>query len=423
MKVQVLGCSHHSAPVAVRERLAFSADQARSALGTLRREFPESEAVLLSTCNRVELYVASQNGGAPTVQQAVEFLARFHDLDPTQIVKCLYDRDGVEAVRHLFMVASSLDSMVVGEPQILCQVKQAYQLAIQQNAVGPLTHAAFQAAVKAARRVALETSIHQRRISIPSVAVADFAHQVFERFNDKHILVIGAGEMAAETLRYLRDEGATQVTVVNRSAQRATELAQQWNGRVQPWGELLPAIAAADLVISTTGATEPIVTLEHFASVERLRHGRPLLILDLAVPRDFDPAIGSRPVVFLCSIDDLQQVCERNRREREKELPAAMRIIDQETGRFLADLHQRAVGPIIRQLRLEWQKLEEAEVTRLFHKLPKLDEPARDTIRQAFDRLLSKLLHPPLESLRGEARHGIPGALLEAMARLFQLKD
>jgi glutamyl-tRNA reductase len=423
MKVQVLGCSHHSTPLAVRERLAFSAAETCSALGELRREFPEAEAVLLSTCNRVELYVASQNGGAPTSGQAADFLARFHRLDSANIVEYLYERDNVEAVRHLFIVASSLDSMVVGEPQILCQVKQAYQLAIQQSTAGPLTHAVFQAAVRVARRVATETRVHQRRVSIPSVAVADFVQRVFDRFDDKQILVIGAGEMAAETLKYLQGQGARLITVINRNAQRAATLARQWGGTVLEWRHLPEALVAADVVISTTGATEPIVSQTQFASLERLRRGRPLFILDLAVPRDFDPAIGDRPGVYLYAIDDLQEACARNRRERDKELPAAMRIVEQETDRFMADLHRRAVGPVIQRLRQGWLKPKEAELERLFQKLPQLDQPACDEIRQSFDRLINKLLHPPLESLRDESRHGIPGALLDALAKLFQLQD
>lgn len=423
MKVEVLGCSHHNAPLTVRERLAFSPEQTRRALSSLRQEYPETEAVLLSTCNRVELYVASRGGGTPTGRQVVQFLAGFHGLDPAEILEYLYERDGAEAVRHLFLVASSLDSMVVGESQILGQVKQAYQLAIQQNAAGPFTHAAFQTAVKVARRVATETTIHQRKVSIPSIAVADFAQQIFERFDDKHTLVIGAGEMAAETLKHLQAQGARRVTVVNRNPQRAADLARQWDGEALPWQQLPQALALADLVISTTGATEPIVTLAQFIEIERSRGGRPLFILDLAVPRDFDPAIGKRPAVYLYAIDDLQKTCEWNRRERNKEIPSALRIIDQETRRFLAEVHQRAVGPVVDRLRQQWRQTQETELERLFNKLPGLDGPARDEVRQSFDRLLNKLLHPPLESLRSEARQGIPAALLDALARLFQLKD
>ena len=219
VNVQVLGCSHHNAPLSLRERLAFDAPAVGSALGSFRREFPQAEAVLLSTCNRVELYLAAPNGGAPSVRQAAEFLARFHRLDPAEILEYLYERDNAEAVRHLFMVASSLDSMVVGESQILGQVRQAYQLAVQHRAAGPLTHAAFQAAVRVARRVGTGDDLHQRRVSIPSVAVADFAQQIFDRFDDKQTLVIGAGEMAAETLKYLQAQGARRI--IGGQSQRA----------------------------------------------------------------------------------------------------------------------------------------------------------------------------------------------------------
>jgi len=423
MSVQVVGCSHHNTSIDVRERLAFSPEQASAALERFRAEFAEVEAVLLSTCNRVELYTACEDGPCPTREQLAHFLARFHGLEPQPILELLYERAGEAAVRHLFTVASSLDSMVVGEPQILSQVKQAYQLATRHQSAGPLAHAMFQAALKVARRIAGETAIHQRRVSIPSVAVADFAQQIFERFDDKNTLVIGAGEMAEETLRYLQDQGAHHVAVVNRSAPRAAELARRWHGRAVAWEDLLPALAAADLVVSTTGAQQPVVTLAQFLSIEPARSDRPLFILDLAVPRDFEPAVGNRPGVYLYSIDDLRQACEQNRAERDRELPAARRIIEQETGRLMADLHHRTTGGVIRQLKQGWEKPKEEELRRLLNKLPQLDETGREEIRQSFDRLLNKLLHPPLESLRDESRHGIPSALVEALAKLFQLKD
>ncbi|MCR4412736.1 MAG: glutamyl-tRNA reductase [Thermoguttaceae bacterium] len=423
MNLRVIGCSHHNTPIALRERLAFSPEQTRRALVQFRQQFPDAEAVLLSTCNRVELYAAAENGDGPTRGDLVTFLADRHGLDACAVDKHLDEQSSDAAVRHLFTVASSLDSMVVGEPQILSQVKQAYQIATEEQSAGPVLHAAFQAALKTARRVAFETTIHQRRVSVPSVAVADFAQQIFERFDDKRTLVIGAGEMAEETLRYLRDQGAREVTVVNRSPERAEELARRWEGRAVPWSDLLAALSAADLVISTTGAEEPIVTLAAFQTVEAARGRRPLFVLDLAVPRDFDPAIGDRPEVYLYSVDDLRQACQRNRAERDKELPSALRIIEQETARFMGDLHHRATAPVIRRLQQGWQKPKEDELRRLFNKLPQLDDHARNEIRESFDRLVNKLLHPPLESLRDEARHGIPHALLDALSKLFQLKD
>jgi len=271
--------------------------------------------------------------------------------------------------------------------------------------------------------VATETAIHQRRVSIPSVAVADFARQIFERFDDKETLVIGAGEMAEETLRYLRDEGVRKITVVNRSFQRASERAAEWNGRARPWEELHAAIAAADLVISTTGAGRTIITAEEFRTIHAARGPRPLFVLDLAVPRDFQGAVGDFAEVYLYSVDDLQATCQNNRVLRDREIPAAQRIIEQETSRFMAEMYHRATTPLIQQLRDGWEKPKQDEVRRLLNRLPSLEPRAQEEIRQAFDRLVNKLLHTPLESLRDESRQGVPHGLLDALARLFQLRD
>jgi glutamyl-tRNA reductase len=424
MKLQMVGCSHHNAPLEVRERLAFSPDQTRTALVQLRAQFPETEAVLISTCNRVELYAAASNGApCPTSAELVQFLADFHGRSPDEIADALHARAGAEAVRHLFAVAASLDSMVVGEAQVLSQVKQAYELARTADTAGPLTNAAFQAALHVAKRVATETSINQRRVSVASVAIADFASQIFEQFHDKQVLVIGAGETAEETLRYLIDEGTRDITVVNRTPERAADLAARVGGRPAPWEELDNHLVAADLVIGTTGSTEPIVTAGRFAAIHDRRQQRPLFVLDLAVPRDFDPAVGTLLGVYLYSIDDLQAACDENRRAREKEWPTAQRIVDQETVRFMTGLQHRATGPTIQRLKAQVDELKEEELLRLLHKLGAVDERTQHEIRIAFDRLVNKLLHPPLESLRDEAERGSSHGLLEALKRLFQLQD
>lgn len=424
MKVQMVGCSHHRSPVAIRERLAFTPLQAEEALSRFRHRFPNAEAVLLSTCNRVEVYTAVEEPAAlPTHQQVAEFLAEFHGVQLYEIFDDLFERTGEDAVRHLFTVAASLDSMVVGEPQILAQVKQAYQLATDRESTGPLTHAIFQAALKVARRVQSETLLSQKRVSIPSVAVGDFATQIFERFDDKRVLAIGAGEMAEETLRYLCDAGAKDITVVNRTHQRAVELAATFAGRAAPWNELERLLVEADLVVTATGASEPIIRRAEFARIEEARYQRPLFVLDLAMPRDFDPAIGDMLGVYLYTIDDLREACTRNQQERDRELPAAIRIIEDETASFMAELHHRATGPIIQRLKQGWEEPKEGELRRLFNKLPELDDRSREEIRQSFDRLVNKLLHPPLESLRDEARQGSVHGLIEALKRLFQLRD
>ncbi len=424
MKLQIVGCSHHTAPIELRERLSFSPEQTQTALLEIRARFPGIESVLISTCNRVEVYTAAQAPNTcPTHQQVVDFLASFHGLDSLEIFDALVERSGEEAVRHLFTVASSLDSMVVGEAQILAQVKQAYELARTADNAGPLTNSVFQTAIRVAKRVANETAINQRRVSIPSVAVADFASQIYERFDDKRVLVIGAGEMGEETLRYLMAEGARDIVVVNRSQQRAQELASRVGGSAHPWTDLLEQLADADLVISTTGAEQPIITEEAFQRVHQARHKRPLFILDLAVPRDFAPKIGDLLGVYLYSIDDLQEACEANRRARKKEWPKAERIIEIETQRFMAELHHRATGPTVRRLKAQAEQVKAEELNRLLNKLSELDERSHAEIVRSFDRLVNKLLHPPLESLRDEAATGPPHGLIEALKRLFQLTD
>ena len=424
MKLQMVGCSHHTARVELRERLAFNRDQAAAALSRLRDRYPETEAVLLSTCNRVELYVASQSPDAcPSHHDVVSFLAEFHGLAPGELFNELFERTGEDFVRHLFTVAASLDSMVIGEAQILAQVKQAYDLATSVAATGPLTNAAFQAALRVAKRVASETAIQQKRVSIASVAVVDYASQFVERWGDKRIVIIGSGEMGEEALRYLIDEGAADITIVNRSLARAQDLAGRLSGRPLPWEKLHELLVEADLVVSATGASEPIVKAAVFKEIVAQRFQKPLMILDLAIPRDFDPAIGNLTGVYLVSIDDLKSACERNRREREKEWPKAERIIEEETQRFMTDLHHRATAPTIRRLKERADEVKDEELARLLNKLSNLDAKSRGEITAAFDRVVNKLLHPPLESLRDEAQRGPPHGLLDALKRLFQLKD
>ncbi len=424
MKLQMVGCSHHNASLEVRERLAFSPDQVATALEQWRLSFPMTEAVLLSTCNRVELYTAADDlAAAPSDQQIKQFLAEFHRLPLHQVFDDLFEQSGEGAVRHLFTVAASLDSMVLGESQILAQVKQAYQLAARQDSIGPITHDVFQRALRVAKRVAAETSINDNRVSIASVAVSGFARNVFERLDDKQILVIGAGETAEEVLVYLHEAGARHITVINRSEDAAAKLAKQYAGHAASWTQLDAKLTAADLIVSATGATQPIVSLQHFRAIEPHRYQRPLFVLDLAVPRDFDPAIGDCLGVYLCSLDDLQAVCRRNRAARDKELPQALRIVEEETTRFMQELYHRATGPIIRQLRQGWHEVRDDELRRLFNKLPDLDDRDRQEITQAFERYVNKLLHPPLESLRDESRTGTPHSLLDALKRLFRLEE
>jgi glutamyl-tRNA reductase len=421
----MVGCSHRHSSLAVRERLAFTPAQTSDALAGWRVTHPECEAVLLSTCHRVELYAAAEHADEPLdAQTLIQHLASFHNVPLDEVSGELVVLESENVVRHLFRVASSLDSMVLGEAQILSQVKQAYEIARQIGSTGPVTHSLFQAALRVARRVAGETPLHRHRVSIPSVAIADFASRIFERFDDKRVLVIGAGKMAQETLHYLVDAGARQITVLNRDFERGRALAAQWRGRPVAWSELADQLVAADLVVSTTGADRPVVTLADYRqNVVHRRYQRPLFILDLAMPRDFEPAIGEELGVYLYAIDDLTEACDRNRQARAQALPAAERIVEEETLAFVSDARHRAAGPVIARFRAGLENVQVAELERLYDRLPELDDRSRQEIRQFADRLVAKMLHPPLESLRDESRNGTPHGLLEALQRLFQLKD
>ncbi len=366
---------------------------------------------------------ADQADQVPSQQDVAEFLADFHGINAQDLFDDLFRCNGDDAIRHLFMVAASLDSMVVGEAQILSQVKEAYRLATEGKCAGHWSHATYQEALRVAKRVNNETLIQKRRVSIPSVAIRDFASQIFERLDDKAILLIGAGEMGEETLQYLIDLGANDITITNRDAAKASSLAQRYDGTGAPWETLDENLIRADLVISTTGAEQAIVSLERFQAIEKKRFQRPLFLLDLAVPRDFAPQIGDCLGVYLYSIDDLQETCERNRQARESEIPKALQIVDEETQRFMHQAASRAAGPTIRQLKANAESISQSELTRLMEKLPELNEASKKEIEYAFQRLVNKLLHPPLESLRGEEPGARQQHLLDAIKRLFQIRD
>ncbi len=423
---RMIGCSHHRTPIEIREKLAFSPEQVRQALDVFADRFPESESVLLSTCNRVELYTATQSlHRLPSTKDLGAFLADFHRLRVEDFQEQLAAAEDEHAIKHLFMVASSLDSMIVGEAQILSQVKTAYELACEEESAGGLMHSAFQRATAVARRIANETEIHRRRISVPSVAVSEVATQFFERFDDKRILLIGAGEMGTETLKYLTDAGAKQIRIVNRNAERGAELAKLFDAVTLPWDALETGVSEADLVVSTTSSTEPIFSLERFKRVLQRRKRRAILILDLAVPRDFEAAISELPDVYMFSVDDLQKVCDRNIELRKKEWPKAERIVQEETQKFMAEMIHRGSGPTIKLLRDQANRIKQEELQRLLGRLQAhgVNENVANELSISFERLVNKLLHPPLQSLRENADTTYHANMLDALRRLFQLRE
>lgn len=426
MNLQVLFCNHQTADLNLRERLAFSSpEQLDRAYTELRRRCPDSEVIVISTCNRVELYLAQEQvEDAPTPRHIAQFLSEFHDVPLDDFLGDLLALTGPDAVRHLFEVVCSIDSMVLGESQIVAQVKAAYETAARAEASGPLTNALFQRALQVSARVRRETRLSEGRVSIASVAVGEFARNIFDGFTDKSVLVLGAGEMAQETLRYLTTEGVGRVIVCNRSFDRARQIAGEFRGEARPWEELDRWLGEVDIVVAATGASLPVVTREQFAAVRRRTGERPVFLLDLGAPRDIDPAVGGiDDEVFLYDIDDLEATCERNRQQRGEEIRRAAAIIDEETASFLHDVYHQTSGPVVKRLREEWHTISRSELDQLFRKLGHLEPGDREAIERSVERIVNKLLHPPLQTIREEAREGPPHGLLEAVRKLFHLKD
>jgi glutamyl-tRNA reductase len=425
VNLHVVGCSHHQSSTEIRERLSFPESKVPDFLKSFYKQFPGAEAVLLSTCNRTEFYAAAKSEQAlPTSDQMIQLLATESGTDKTEIKEQLFSHQNREAVRHLFAVTSSLDSMVIGETQILSQVKRAYQLASEADDSVSVIHQLFQNAIRVARRISNETDLQANRVSVPSVAICDLAKQIFETLKDKQILIIGAGEMAEETLNYIRDEGGRDIVIVNRTQASATQLAEKFSGSIGKWESLQEELAKADLVVSTTGAQEPIVTLEMFQEIEKLRRRASLFVLDLAVPRDFDSRIADRENVYLYTLDDLQLECERNQQSRESHYPKAKKIIEQETGLFFDDVRRRSGGSTIAQLKQQADNVKEAELKRLKNRLDGIAPEHFEQIEISFHRLVNKILHPPLKSLQKDAtEEEKPEGLLDALKKLFQLGD
>ncbi|MGE3803872.1 MAG: glutamyl-tRNA reductase [Gemmataceae bacterium] len=419
----VVGCSFRTAELDLRERLAFDERMLPRALDELNIRFG-CEAVIVSTCNRVELYLARLAAPVPLEAGLIaEFLSEFHELPADQIGASLYHYRQADAVRHLFRVVASLDSLIVGEGQIAGQVRRAVELAEQQKTVGPVLRTLFQHARLVSGRVRSETGLAKGHVSVSSAAV-DYVRQVFSHFGDKTILVIGAGKMGELTLRHLRSLEPKRILVTNRSPAKAEEVARGCAGEPVPWEQLDEALVAADIVLSTTGAPEPIMTRPRWQKIAARRAGTSV-ILDIAVPRDFDPTIHDGDRTCLFNIDDLKRIREQTLAERERHLPAAEGIIAHEQGRFVNDWKKRRHGPTIARLTEEFEAKRRVIVAQLLQKLDsKLDQDDKAYVEGAFRLLQNQFLHGPISALAQDADEEKEGhTLLNALRKLFGLHD
>lgn len=393
----VIGLSHRTAPVDVREALAKSDDGLRQQLRAAAELC--GEAMVVSTCNRYELYGRLPDEGGEQLLAGVESLfTRAHD----DAREHLYRLHGEPAIRHLFRVASSLDSMVVGEPQILGQVKQAFQLAQSVGTIGTTLGVALPHAFLVAKRVRTETAIGTNSASVASVAVS-LASQIFGQLRGHPVLLCGAGKMAELCARHLREASADQFLVVNRTRARAEELAGRLHGTAHDFSELEALLGRAAVVLCSTGSREPVLRADMLARVMKARKGRWLLLIDIAVPRDVEPQVGELDNVYLYDIDALQAVVAGNLSERQREAAAAEQIISGELSRFVSRQREGGVVPVIKALRTYAQGVAQAEVARLTPRLGALGERERKLVQQLADGIVNKLLHAPLTALKRAA--------------------
>jgi glutamyl-tRNA reductase len=426
MKILLVGLSHKTAPVEMREKLAFSPSMLRSALTHFDHLHPQAhledvrEGVILSTCNRLEVYTLVRN---PEVagEAIINFLGRACGVSPGLFRNQLYVYHDDDAVRHLFRVAAGLDSMVLGEPQILGQITEAYEAALSQGAAGTVLSAMFRSAIHGGKRVRTETAIGVNPSSISSVAAA-LTGQLLGDLSERQVLLIGAGEMGAIAVRALRRRGVSRIVVANRTHQNAEQLAREWGGQAVTFQQLTEAMIAADIIISSTGAPHTILNRAMLEPAMAIRPARPLLIIDIAVPRDIDPDVTEISHVHLHDIDDLQSQADDNVRERESEIPRVEAIVEKEMAHFLDWLASLDVVSTITDLRHQVEAIRQRELERLFNRLD-LDERERELVATMSHRLINKILHEPTLRLKQEAANGNGALYISTMRQLFLLNE
>ncbi len=411
MALKILGINHKTAPVALREKIAFTEERLVAALRTLRQENGVAEVVILSTCNRTELYWAGSASGTELSQ----WLERHHG-NSLDLASSLYVHQESGAVEHAFNVASGLDSMVLGEAQILGQLKEAYRVAQQAGSTGPVLNKLFQAAFSAAKRVRSETRIGANAVSIASATVS-LARKVYSDLSAHTALMVGAGEMNALAARHFAAAGVKRMVIANRTLGRAQALAAELKAHAVGLANLDKELAQADIVISCTASAVPIITKSAAEAAIRARRHRPIFMVDLAVPRDIEVAVADLEDVYLFSIDDLQQLIDENRQQREVAASGAKLLIDQEVARFLSESRAHDAGPAIRALR------EQAEAIRIqtveqARRLLVAGKSADEVIDFLANTLTNRLLHSPTQALRQGAEQA-DSSLAETVTRLL----
>jgi glutamyl-tRNA reductase len=419
MPLFAAGLSHKNAPVALREQLALDSDKLSEVLRDVVATGVVREAVLLSTCNRVEVYGVAEAAG--TARTAVfGALCRQRGIAAASVEALLYTHEDEDAIRHAFRVASSLDSMMIGEPQILGQVKDAFALAQSCETVGPALHTLFTQAFGVAKRVRSETEIARHAVSV-SFAAVELAKKIFAGLSRRAVLLVGAGKMGELAAKHLVEQGAFPIYVVNRTWTRAQEMARALSGTAMPFDELATALAAVDIVVTSTGAPTPIVSRDLVARVMDGRGARPLFFIDIAVPRDVERGVDSLEDVYCYDIDDLKQVVDSNIRERLREAQRAEALVEREVAKFKARLGDVEVIPTIVSLRERLEEISRGEVKKTLARLPDATPETRAAVEALAASIVNKVLHAPITKLRESSRAGSHRSWLEVVHELFGL--
>ena len=422
MHLFLLGVSHRTAPVDLRERLDFSSRDLGAAVEAVAARPSMAESVVLSTCNRSEIYVASEDP-ARARDELVTFLSDYHHVPAHAFQPHLFALENSAAVAHLFRVAAGLDSLVVGEPQILGQVKDAFQSATNKRCVGPILRHVFQWSFGVGKRVRTETALGEGAVSVSFAAVA-LARKIFGRLQGRRVLVVGAGEISSLTAQHLRAHGVGDIVITSRTHAHAETLAAEVGGMAVPWEGMITALGSAEIVITATGSPRPIITRAQLEAVQgRRARSNPLFIIDVAVPRDVDSAVGDIEQVFLYNIDDLQSIVEENLSRRAAEVERAESIVNDEVTRFMAWQRSRSAVPTVVALRQRFESIRRSELQRLEGKLGTLSPDARARVDEVTRLIVEKLLLEPTEQLKALPDEETQAAYTEAVNRLFKLQD
>ena len=419
--IGLVGLNHKTAPLAVRERLFAGCREQENLLADLKAIDGVLEILHLSTCNRVEL-VASLEDAPRALDELESFLARYGGLTDEEAKTCLYTYRDREAIRHLFRVTSSLDSLVMGEAQILGQVKDAYRQALAQNATGVVLNRLLHRAFRAAKRVRTETGIAANPVSV-SFAAVELAKKIFGTLAGRKILIIGAGEMAELTCTHLVGNGAEDITVVNRSPAQARLLAEKFHGAARGLGELDEVLCDVDIVISSTGAPTYVVTGEMVRRCLRKRKNRLLFLVDIAVPRDIDPAADDVENVYLYNIDHLQNIVDENIKNRRREALKAEAIIEEEAANYVSWLKELEAVPTIVSLRSKAENIVRAEMEKASVWMQSLENADREKVEALVHGIVNKVLHAPVAVMKEESAEFASQDIVAAARQLFRLDD